>query len=87
MSEVVTVQFTSPHTSVATELDLSPEMTGSQVLAGAEQNGLLPKPQPGQPYGLVLQRTGAAITPNTSLQQAGVKTGDILTVTQAGQGA
>ena len=92
MAATVAVKFSHPRDSTLTfEADASPACTGQQAITGlltGDENGpFLDPPAPGRPYELVLARTGAAITPNMTLAQAGVIDGDNVAVMQRGMGA
>lgn len=85
------VHFTHPRNAKHFVAEIGPQCTGQQavegLLVGDEQGPFLePAPQ-GRPYELVLKKSKAAITPNMTFAQAGVETGDVIEIRQAGQGA
>jgi hypothetical protein len=59
------------------DLTLAPEQTGAQIIQSAVDHWALPHDAD---YALVNVTQGVALTPNESLEQAGVKPGDLLEV-------
>jgi hypothetical protein len=82
--QTIEVHFIHPHTSKRLIADLSPYCTGE----GALQALLSPQGNNppflahagGQAFGLSLERTGKAITPNMTFMEAGVLDRDIINI-------
>jgi len=85
------VQFRHPRTAKFLVADLSPQCTGREALQAlmAAQDGGEPflTQSDGEAYNLIHERTSQSITPNMTFAQAGVESGDIITLDKEMRGA
>jgi hypothetical protein len=88
--QLIKVYFTHPRDSRAFPAEVEPTCTGKQaiegLLVGDSSGPFLDPPPPGRPYSLVTKK-GKQIAPNMTFQEAGVSSGDVITIHQDGQGA
>ena len=87
----IEVNFAHPRSAKLFTAEIGPQCTGQQaiegLLVGDDQGPFLEQAPAGRPYELVLKKSKKAITPNMTFEQAGVESGDVIEVRQAGQGA
>ena len=70
------VHFTHPRESGSLfTAEVAPYCTGAQAIQGLIGASFLTPPPEGRPYTLAVDRTGQQITPNMTLEQAGVIVG------------
>ncbi len=87
------ITITHPRSSVSFTAKVALQCPAKTVLAGLQQaNATLDGPflestSPGRPYVLSLVRTGEAMSPDTTMAQAGVQANDLLAVDQVAAGA
>lgn len=83
--QLITVTFTHPRSSTAFDADLEPELTVAEVIAGLVDLGFLQERLPDQrAYRLSFNRE--QLSNATTLQVAGVRDGDTITVTEEARG-
>jgi len=90
VDEKLAVEFLHPKTSDSYPAALHPLCTAEvalRKLQEADTGPFLEYAPAGRPYQLVLRRTETELTPNTSMADAGVVSGDTLLVVQKHQGA
>jgi hypothetical protein len=69
------------------EADVAADCTGREIVQGLVEAGYLTAPGGDRSYRLTNGRTGTEITPSTSLGEAGVEDGEVITVTSDHHGA
>jgi hypothetical protein len=90
MSDKLAVEFLHPKTSDSYPAALHPMCTAElalRKLQEPETGPFLEGATAGRPYGLILRRTEQELTPNATMADAGVVSGDTLLVVQKMQGA
>ena len=83
MSGILKVRFTHPRKSTSFPADVDTQLTAKEAireLSSAGSGPFLPSLQPGQEYVLVLNRTSTLLTPNMTMDAAGVIENDTLAV-------
>lgn len=91
-NQTIEISFIHPHTQSKLIADVSPHITGQEILRVLESNAdnehsfLTPLPQ-GHSYELSVSRTGHAIAPNMTLEEAGVVNGDYINIAPSVVGA
>jgi hypothetical protein len=89
----IPITVTHPRTSIAMPAEVAPQCPARVVLEGLQRPapdgtpGFLEAAPAGRPYVLTVARTNVALTPETTMAQAGVVANDVLTIDQMGQGA
>lgn len=89
----VKITFTHPVDNIRTfSANINPQCTGQMAIQGlllgnAEEGPFLEAAVPGRPYELIVKSSHINITPNMTFEQAGVQDGDVIEVSQRGQGA
>jgi hypothetical protein len=81
------VNFLHPRSSELFSADVAGSCTGADAIKGLLDAGFLTPAPAGMPYGLVSQKTGKEMLPQTSLEEAGVGPDDTISVFQEGRGA
>jgi len=90
MDDKLRIVVSHPRTSETFEADVSPRCPARVVLTSLQSEAtgpFLEQAPAGQPYALVLSKSGRQLTPNTTMEDAEVVDGDQLEVQQMGQGA
>jgi hypothetical protein len=90
VDDKIAIEFLHPKTSESFSAALSPQCPAEVALRRlqmAETGPFLEAAPAGRPYQLVVERTAQELTPNTTMADAGLKSGDRLLVMQKMQGA
>lgn len=89
MADEIKIKFNHPRDSKVEETSCDTRATtGSSAVKWLTDEGFLPKlSDKNRAYQLSLDRTGKAIAPNATFEDAGVKDGDSISVTETGAGA
>lgn len=81
------VTFLHPTTSEVFNADVDGHTSGQTCLEGLITEGFLERAQSGRPYAMTLSSSGRQILPQTTMAQAGVADGSVISVVQQEQGA
>jgi glucose/arabinose dehydrogenase len=69
------------------EAEVAPDLTVAELIAGLETESWLPRLAAGERWTVKHNRTGTQLTPNSRLDESGVKDGDQLEFIRATHGA
>lgn len=87
----IEVTFTHPDGNNVFTAAITPQCTGAKAVQGllrGNENGPFLSPLPtGQNYELTRKLNGQVITPNTTFEEAGVESGDVIEVKRPLRGA
>lgn len=81
------IRFLHPRTSASFKADVDPNTTGETCIHGLIEAGFIEAAPPDQPYALALTRTNGQVPLAMTMQDAGVREGDVLVVVQPEVGA
>lgn len=89
MAEEIKIRFNHPRDSKVEETNCdTTKTTGASAVKWLIEEGFIPKlGDKSRAYQLSIDRTGKAIAPNATFEDAGVKDNDSISVTETGAGA
>lgn len=89
MAQEIKVKFAHPRDSKVEETNCEARVTtGASAVKWLTDEGFLPKLDgKSRGYQLSIDRTGKAIAPNATFEDAGVRDGDSISITETGAGA
>ena len=87
-TDIITITCQEKGRPDSFDADVPLDCTGAELLRSLiDDHGYLSAPTGDRPYRLVVGRTGAEIPGNITLEEAGVKDGDVLTIARDSHGA